>query len=289
MLSFLVKVIMTSMTLNMENKRFIEETNNQNLSYRVGENQFINETYIDEYMDHSSYFMIKKGERGVIRIEEEYVPEEKDWVKENHVSSVKNQGDCGSCWSFSSTGAVESAWSIKKNVLYNLSQQELMDCSMMYGNRGCQGGSMDGAFQYIMKNGICLNLSYPYEGTTDNCRKDECNAVVKIKNYTDIENNNETLLKRVVAKQPVSVAIQANKRSFQLYQSGIYSDLECGTDLDHGVLVVGYGEENEIKYWKVKNSWGSKWGEEGYIRMLRDIESEGGICGIAMNPSIPII
>ena len=123
------------------------------------------------------------------------------------------------------------------------------------------------------------------------CQRDQCSSVVNISNYGDLKPNDELNLKRGVAQQPVSVAIQANKRSFQLYQSGIYSDLDCGTELDHGVLVVGYGHDFEsgMNYWIIKNSWGTEWGENGYIRIQKDIEDERGLCGIAMQPSIPII
>ena len=291
MLSFLVKLL--SFT-NINNSLFIEEQNQLNLSYTLGENQFIDHNYTDEFLKDNSmnFFMKDKGyiiDKSIN--DDRIVPLEVDWRKKNKVSSVKNQEKCGGCWAFSASEAVEGIWSIKNNVLYNLSQQELLDCSGMYGNKGCGGGSMDAGFKYIMNNGLCINISYPYMAVEGECQKDNCKSVVKISNYTDINQNDEKILKRAVAQQPVSVAIQANKRSFQLYQSGIYNDLECGTNLDHGVLIVGYGYslEQDMKYWIIKNSWGINWGENGYIKIQRDIDDGRGLCGIAMNPSIPII
>jgi KDEL-tailed cysteine endopeptidase len=226
-----------------------------------------------------------------IHFETDIVPFQVDWRKNHKVSSVKNQGHCGGCWAFSSSGAVESAWAIKHNVVYNLSQQELIDCSTDYGNKGCGGGSMDLGFKYIIDNGLCTNFSYPYQAMNQECQKDQCSSVVNISNYGDLKPNDELNLKKGVAQQPVSVAIQANKRSFQLYQSGIYSDLDCGTKLDHGVLLIGYGFdfETDTPYWIIKNSWGEEWGENGYIKIQRNVDDQRGLCGIAMQPSIPII
>ena len=212
-----------------------------------------------------------------------------DWRNKHKVSSVKNQGECGSCWAFSSVGAVESVWAIKNNILYNLSQQELIDCSFL--NHGCQGGSMDLAFLFIQNQGLCTNLSYPYQGIKDKCNKTNCESMVRIKNHSDVPKNNESQLKNSVAIQPVSVAIQANKRSFQMYKSGIYNDYNCGTELDHGVLVIGYGHDTDLDmdYWIIKNSWGPQWGDNGYIRIERNINDTKGMCGIAMMPSYPIV
>ncbi len=277
---------------NIENELFIKNHNKLNLSYTVEENQFIDRNYTDEfYLEDKMNYQINEQININDYLKENKLPEKKDWRKENKVSSVKNQGDCGSCWSFSSVGAIESLWSIKNNMLYNLSEQELVDCSGSYGNNGCNGGSMINAFKYVIDNGLCINLSYPYEGYEDTCQKDNCKSVINISNYSLIPQNNENILKKYVNKQPVSVAIQANKRSFQMYKTGIYGDLDCGTELDHGVLLVGYGYDKyyDMKYWIIKNSWGESWGEDGYIRIKRDINDSRGLCGIAMQPSIPVI
>ena len=218
------------------------------------------------------------------------LPESVDWVKGGAVTPVKNQGQCGSCWSFSATGAIEGANAITNGKLASLSEQELVDCSKRYGNMGCNGGLMDNAFHYVIDNGLCSESDYPYTASDDTCVSTDCTPIVKISDCADVIVNNELALKEAVSKQPVSVAIEADTKTFQLYSSGVLTSDSCGTNLDHGVLVVGYGTEDDTPYWLVKNSWGDTWGEDGYIKIGRsDSESSKGICGIAMQPSYPIV
>ena len=271
----------------LNNTEYIRNHNNKNLSYNLSENQFVNRVYNDEFYSDMKEYKIPKINN--FYDDSEIIYEKSvDWRKKNKVSSVKNQEQCGGCWAFSSIGAVESAWAIKHNILYNLSEQQLIDCSNE--NHGCEGGSMDLAFEYMKNNSICNNISYPYTANDNMCQKD-CNGLVEIKDYMDINRNNMESLMKAVSKTPVSVAIQANKRSFQLYQNGIYSDPDCGYNLDHGVLLVGYGYDKlyDLDYWIIKNSWGKSWGENGYIRLLKDDSDSRGQCGIAMLPSIPIV
>ena len=274
-------------TFALSNREFIQKHNCENHSYLVHENQYINNTYIDEFSLINHNIFISKNNPILINYTDLH-KNSVDWRKSFKVSSVKNQESCGSCWAFSSVGAVESAWAIKHDVLYNLSEQELIDCSTK--NNGCEGGSMDLAFQYIIDNGLCSNFSYPYTGQAGIC-SDTCKSLVKISNYSDIIPNQEKMLMRAVQHQPVSVAIQANKRSFQMYKSGIYNDPDCGFQLDHGVLLIGYGYDKtyDMDYWIIKNSWSESWGENGYIRIERNIDDPRGLCGIAMDPSVPII
>eukprot|EP00358_Blepharisma_japonicum_P004823 CAMPEP_0202942338 /NCGR_PEP_ID=MMETSP1395-20130829/2497_1 /ASSEMBLY_ACC=CAM_ASM_000871 /TAXON_ID=5961 /ORGANISM="Blepharisma japonicum, Strain Stock R1072" /LENGTH=353 /DNA_ID=CAMNT_0049638439 /DNA_START=614 /DNA_END=1675 /DNA_ORIENTATION=- len=214
------------------------------------------------------------------------VPTSVDWRAKGAVTGVKNQGDCGSCWSFSTTGAVEGTWFLAGHTLVSLSEQELMDCSTSYGNNGCDGGLMTNAFKFVMKNGLTTEANYPYKGKTGSCNTSlESQVAAKISSYAVVTANNQNALMQAVASRPVSIAVEADQAAWQSYTGGIVTS-GCGTNLDHGVLIVGYNNANSPPYWIVKNSWGASWGEQGYIRIA--IEGGKGICGINMNPSYPI-
>lgn len=218
------------------------------------------------------------------------LPSAVDWRTKAAVTPVKDQGQCGSCWSFSSTGAMEGAWAIAKGELVNLSEQQLMDCSRKYGNQGCNGGDMDPSFIYaIQSGGMCKESDYSYQAVDSfTCKK--CKPVAQFTKCADVTPNNQLALKEAVSIGPVSVAIDANSKLFQFYSSGVITDATCGTTLDHGVLTVGYGDDNEIKYWLVKNSWSDSWGDKGYVKIARSESiNDAGICGIAMDPSFPIV
>ncbi len=218
------------------------------------------------------------------------LPSSVDWVAAGAVTPVKNQGQCGSCWAFSTTGSVEGAWFLSGGTLESLSEQQLIDCSTAEGNQGCNGGMMDDAFKYIVQNGgLCTEASYPYQAADGTC-KTGCYNVATISSFVDVQPNNETALMVAVAKQPVSVAVEADGFDWQFYGGGVVTD-SCGTNLDHGVLVVGYGTDaTGGDYWKVKNSWGADWGEAGYIRLGRGSKyAPNGECGILMDPSYPVV
>jgi C1A family cysteine protease len=213
-----------------------------------------------------------------------------DWRNKGAVTSVKDQGQCGSCWTFSATGAIEGAWAISMGQLVDLSEQELVDCAtgVSYGSHGCNGGQMEGAFKFVIANGQCTLASYPYTAKDGTCQK--CTAVAHISYCSDVKPNDQVSMKAAVAQQPVAVAIEADTRYFQSYSGGILTSSSCGTTLDHGVLTVGYGEENGQKYWLVKNSWGTTWGDKGYVKIARsESTNDPGICGIAMDPSFPTV
>ena len=217
------------------------------------------------------------------------LPASVDWSTKGAVTPVKDQGQCGSCWSFSSTGALEGAWFVKHHALTNLSEQQLVDCSTAQGNQGCNGGLMDYAFQYVMANGLTTEAAYPYTATGPNaCEAKGLPVAVKATGFTDVPTNSQLALMTAVVQQPVAVAIEADENAFQFYSSGVLTK-PCGTNLDHGVLLVGYGTEGGLDYYKVKNSWGATWGQEGYVLLGRGATYNGnqGQCGIQMDPSYP--
>ena len=214
------------------------------------------------------------------------LPDSVDWRTKGAVTPVKNQAKCGSCWSFSASGALEGAWYKATGQLLSLSEQQLMDCSVGYGDNGCNGGMMDDAFEYAIDHGMCAESSEPYLGEDASCVP--CAPVASFSHCTNVKSGDQLALKAAVAMQPVSVAIEADSLVFQFYGGGIIDSPRCGTNLDHGVLIVGYGTENGKKYWTLKNSWGPDWGENGYFRIARsESRHDPGVCGVAMQASYP--
>ncbi|KAF5199327.1 Cysteine proteinase rd21a [Thalictrum thalictroides] len=216
------------------------------------------------------------------------VPSSIDWREKGAVTPVKDQSSCGACWAFSSTGSIEGINQIVTGSLVSLSEQELVSCDKSY-NSGCGGGLMDYAFQWIIKNnGIDTEEDYPYQGTDGICNKNKLKRrVVTIDSYTDVPESDEESLIQAAASQPVSVGICGSERSFQHYSKGIFTG-PCSKSLDHAVVIVGYGSENGVDYWILKNSWGTSWGMKGYMHMVRNSGDKEGVCGINMLASYPV-
>jgi len=284
----------------------IEEHNAKKLSWWMGVTVFADMTS-DEFMDHITCGNITNPDHNPEKTEALFgslpvdtnvtvdTTDGVDWVSMGYVTAVKNQGQCGGCWSFATTGAIESRYAItNRQRPIMLSEQELIDCSSSYGNNGCNGGVTDWGFQYVMaQHGLCTENSYPYKAVTQttscSALRSRCGAHMDaIRSYADVRRS-EANLQNAVNSGPVTVAIEAN-RDFQLYRGGIFSST-CGTRLNHGVLAVGYGTQNGIQYWKIKNSWGPTWGESGYIRMCKNCGKNGalGQCGICQQASYPVI
>jgi C1A family cysteine protease len=298
----------------VDNDKHIETINARNMTYTLGHNQFSGMTIgeFKDYLGFSTRSMASSHLRGSETpcsvsedgctkqlIEDLALPESIDWEKSGAVTPVKNQGQCGSCWSFSTTGALEGAYFIKEGDLISFSEQQLVSCDNRQDHgkdMGCNGGLMDNAFSWIHHNGgLCAENAYPYtSGTTKTAGSciTGCTNVIDsdVQSYVDVEQKSDNAMMTALSKQPVSIAIQADQKDFQLYKSGVF-DGDCGTQLDHGVLVVGYGTKDGADYYKVKNSWGETWGDKGYIYLGRgdNFNKGSGQCGMLLQPSYPVL
>lgn len=288
----------------IDNEMFIINHNIRNSTSVMGHNKFsgLNSQEFSKFMGFSKTF-VKTHENSSFAETSPVTkyPESLDWRVNGAVTDVKDQGSCGSCWSFSTTGALEGAYQIKTGVLKSFSEQQLVSCDNHenggHGDKGCNGGLMDNAFSWIgQNNGLCTESDYPY--TSGDTRKDgECyktcteDRLSDVKSFVDVTPNSDEALMDALMKGPVSIAIQANQRKFQMYKSGVLKGSECGDDLDHGVLVVGWGVQNDTPYWIVKNSWSSSWGLDGYILLERETNANNGsgTCGILACASYPVL
>jgi C1A family cysteine protease len=285
-----------------DNEDYISTHNSKGKSYQLGHNQFSHLT-TEEYKQFVGLGLAKKESAAEFThaapADLTATPTSIDWSAKGAVTGVKDQGQCGSCWSFSTTGALEGAYFLKYGTLESFSEQNFVDCDNRKNkpkgtDMGCNGGLMDNAFDWATKNGgVCTEADYPYtSGTTKtagtcntSCTK---NANVAPKSHTDVATESDAAMMSALAQQPVSIAIEADQKDFQLYKSGVFTGT-CGATLDHGVLAVGYGTESGTDYYKVKNSWGTTWGANGFILLGRGSQyNDGqGQCGMLMSASYP--
>jgi len=271
---------------NMD-KAKVHNESEKGKKYTLGITPFADKTY-----EEFSAFVKMSGtmerkpdsERNIADLSGVEVLASKDWRDDGAVTPVKNQGQCGSCWSFSATGSMEGAYFNKNGVLKSFSEQQLVDCSTL--NHGCNGGSMDLAFMYTESSALEEESNYPYEAEQKACRYVKSLGVASATSYEDVSARSSYALKAALSsKGPVSVAIEADTEVFQLYTGGVLDSDACGTSLDHGVLAVGYNSMNGEEYYIVKNSWGGTWGVGGYVNI--GIEDGDGICGIQDMASYP--
>ena len=279
-------------TIWQANKKYVD-SHNENLASRLGFTVALNE-YSDldsgEFAKQLTGYRTRPNRRPAPKTfhsTDAAIPDSVDWRTKGYVTGIKNQGQCGSCWAFSTTGSLEGQHFNATGKLVSLSEQNLVDCSEKEGNEGCDGGLMDDAFEYVIKNGgIDTEASYPYVARDEKCRFKKKDIGSTCASFTDVKSKDEKALTQAIAEVgPISVAIDASHMSFQMYDSGVYYEPDCSqTELDHGVLAVGYGVEKQKDMYIVKNSWGTSWGMKGYIYMSRNRDNN---CGIATSASYP--
>jgi C1A family cysteine protease len=265
------------------NLELINAHNNGSSSWKMGVNQFADLSPAE----FKAYLGLKPRDNSYLRSQNLAAltsgpANDIDWVSKGAVTPVKDQAQCGSCWAFSTTGAVEGAVQVKTGRLTSVSEQQLVDCAGSSGNQGCNGGLMDDAFNWIISHrGIGSEASYPYTARDGTCK--DVPSVSTISAFKDVQQGSESALMDALNMQPVAIAIEADQSSFQMYKSGVFTG-PCGTQLDHGVLLVGSGTDGGQDYWRIKNSWGSSWGDNGFIRFIRG----KNMCGLSNMASFPV-
>ncbi|OHT02179.1 Clan CA, family C1, cathepsin L-like cysteine peptidase [Tritrichomonas foetus] len=266
--------------LFLSHSRWINEFNKQGHSFRVAHNKF--STYTPaEYKALLGFKNVKTGHKGKKSTKKVNAPESLDWRESGLVNPIKDQASCGSCWAFSAIATCESAYAKSSGKLLSFSEQNIVDCVL--GCYGCSGGWPNVAIDHVLDNQngqFNSEDDYPYTALDGNCVYDASKAIGKVTGYLEVEYDSESDLKEKVAGYGVvSVCIQAGTSAFMSYTGGIFDYPDCSqTFLDHAVAAVGYGAENGVEYWIVRNSWGTSWGEEGYVRMIRNKQNQ---CGIA--------
>jgi len=270
----------------------MQEHNKHDLDYKLGVNQFsdLTESEVKEIYTGASPPAIQTVPALGESQEVEELEDSVDWTSKGAVTSVKNQGSCGSCWSFSTTGVLEGTNQITTGHLVLLSEQQLVDCDTHDGNQGCSGGWPYNALDYIKAQGSCTEESYAYRGVGGRCASSSCSLGVPVGAVTGYHNVPKTSsgLMSAVMGQPVSVTVEVSG-DFSRYSSGVLTGI-CSGSINHAVLAVGYGTMNGKSYWRVKNSWGSSWGDSGYVNIQRDASiSQGAFCILQDAPVFPVM
>ncbi|KAH6808890.1 hypothetical protein C2S51_026673 [Perilla frutescens var. frutescens] len=276
------------------NAHYVNSVNKLRKPYTLGLNKFADMT-VDEFnLVNGRCMAPKSNDRGANRtwafsfMDAQPLPPSIDWREKGAVTSVKQQGKCRSCWAFAAAAAVEGINFITTKQLVSVSAQQILDCTSPIFD--CKvGGRSDVAFSFIQHNqGITTNERYSYMEKKGACSHEKYSPVVTIDGYERVPSNDEDALQRAVAHQPVAVAVDSNSNNFQLYAGGVLVE-GCGTNPDHQVTIVGYGTTSDgTKFWIIKNSWGTNWGEGGYMRLKRGIDSKEGLCGITKVANYPI-
>lgn len=271
-----------------ENLKLIRSSNRKGLPYTLAVNHFADWSW-EEFQRHrlGAAQNCSATTKGNHKLTDVVLPASKDWREKGIVSPVKDQGHCGSCWTFSTTGALEAAYAQAFGKIISLSEQQLVDCAKAFNNFGCSGGLPSQAFEYIKYNGgLDTEEAYPYTAKDGVCKFSSENVGVQVLDSVNITLGAEDELKHAVAMvRPVSVAFQVVS-GFRFYKSGVYTSDSCGStpmDVNHAVLAVGYGVEDGVPYWLIKNSWGGSWGDNGYFKM----ELGKNMCGVATCASYP--
>jgi len=274
-----------------ENLDYITSTNAKNLTFTLGVGPFADlkvEEFLAEFtgaQKPSSLYMGVQhlGEHDTASL---LTPSAVDWTTKGVVTPVKNQGHCGSCWSFSTTGALEGAYGVATGKLVSLSEQQFVDCS---GQGGCSGGWPYEAFEWVESQAVCTETSYPYHAVQSSCRSSSCTPGIQRGDVTGYKTVSKSVdgLMSAVAQQPVSITVQAGG-DMQHYRSGVLMGY-CSGQINHAVLAVGYGTESSQDYWKVKNSWGESWGDHGYFLLERGAGGDGAYCVLQDSPSYPVV
>jgi len=273
-----------------QNLDYINNHNVQNSSFEMEMNRFGDLTF-------EEFSTAYKGRPTTVHAKESFIPisetivgagESLDWRTKSAVNPVQDQGQCGSCYSYSGIASIEGAWAIQKTQLLKLSEQQVVDCSRSLGNEGCNGGFEKNVFQYVINNkGIGASSKYAYTGRDNQaCRASSTPSVVTISSYKSIPSNNENAMMTAVKLGPISIAVDAS-HAFQFYSRGVLDDKACGTSLDHAINIVGFGTDatSGKDFWIVRNSWGPSWGESGYVRIVRN----KNMCGLAMDSAYPVV